>query len=108
MSNIIFNHKDEPMIKVSPDGLPSGIALIPAPLLTVAERKVEVKRARCSLACDGFFITSENRVRNVAFDKKGIRTTVKIQYRTCKTVEEAREVGEQIVECGKMAKEAKN
>jgi len=105
MGNIIFNDKDEPMIRVSPDGLPGGTALIPAPTLTVPERKKEVQRARCSLACEGYYITSQKRIRNVAFDKKGIRTTTKLEYRTCKTVEEAKEVEAQIVKCGKLAEE---
>ncbi len=101
MSNIIFNEKDEPMIRVSEDGLPAGTALGPAPLLKAKERMIEVERAKCSLAMLGFYITSQKKVVNKAFDKTGAKTTTEIKYRTCKTKDEAEEVGAQIVECAK-------
>lgn len=107
MSNIIFNDKDEPMFRISKDGLPGGTALVPAPLLKANERMVEVKRAKCSLARKGFYVTSQKKVANKAFDKTGAKTTTEIKYRTCKTEDEAKEVWAQIVECARAIEEGK-
>ncbi len=108
MSNIIFNDKDEPMIRISEDGLPAGTALVPAPLLKAKERIIEVNRAKCSLARLGFYITSQKKIVNKAFDKTGAKTTTEIKYRTCKTKDEAEEVGAQILECAELQEKGVN
>jgi hypothetical protein len=74
----------------SPDGLPSFEAVCPAPFVSETERQRKVDAARRGIVLDGAVITSERRIRNDAFDKRGEKTTTKFCARICKNEDEAR------------------
>lgn len=73
-------------------GLPRYIGLISAPMMTEEERQRRVQEAIDEIYRQGFFIVSQKRVSNTAFDEKGEATTTKIVYRMPKTEDEARAV----------------
>lgn len=76
-------------IAINPEGLPASECVVPAPLVSESERALEVQEQIDALYMRGYFITSQKRVRNPAFDESSQQTTTKISFRICKTQDEA-------------------
>jgi hypothetical protein len=83
-------------IAIRADGLPAAVGLTPVPFASEAERQQRIAAARDDLHLRGYFIESERRVRNEAFDKRGQKTTTEWRYRVCKNKDEAAAVLAQI------------
>lgn len=75
-------------IVISSDGVPSCVGLVLAAMMTEKKREERVNEAIDSAYLYGWFVESQTRIRNDAFDKPGEKTTTKLSLRACKTEDE--------------------
>lgn len=88
-------------ISVHPEGLPRIEGVIPAPdvWMSSEEKRVEFfDTSVMKIYLSGWYVVSQRRIRNTAFDKKGQKTTMKVIVRPCKTKKEAEFVRDKILE----------
>lgn len=78
-------------VAIVPSGLPRLTSVLPAPFATEDERLRLVLNARMSAHIDGYWIVEERPIRNVAFDKRGEKTSTRFVVRPCRTEAEATE-----------------
>jgi hypothetical protein len=105
MSLLSINKKAEIIIAIIPDGLPRITALIPAPFISEIERQKRIDDAIKGIWIDGYFIESQNRIKNDIFDKKSEKTTTQIVYRACKNKDEAEFILLKVIELMGIPKE---
>ena len=94
--NLGFNDDGSVEILISSDGLPSGSTIVPAPLMSEAEREAVVQRAIDTAYMRGWLIEGQRRIRNMVFDQPGVKTTTMLTLRTCKNKDEAEFVLSQV------------
>ena len=66
----------------------SGDCIIPAPMMSEAERQKRVEQYRLCAWANGCIIEREWRVHNPVFDKKGEKSTTMFRIRPAKTKDE--------------------
>jgi len=76
-------------VAMNPAGLPSFESVVPSPMQPLDKRERVVSDARDSIHMQGYFITAEKLIRNMAFDKRGEQSTTQISFRICKNEDEA-------------------
>ena len=91
-----INDTGEVVVLIDPDGLPAFWATVPTPMMSEIKRAEEVQDQIDSLYLSGYFVTSQKRAKNPAFDSGDEMTTTKIQYRACKNQDEALLVVEKV------------
>jgi hypothetical protein len=84
-------------VRVSADGLPSWEGVVPAPFMSETDRQRVHREAIEDAALRGFMVVKQARIRNVAFDKRGEKTTLKIEARTCRNRGEALALARDVV-----------
>ena len=83
------------------EGLPAITGTIPAPDINTSseeERQKRFDQVCAGITLQGYFFTRKQRIRNIAFDKPGQKTTLSIRYRPCKNEKEIKEVRALVVE----------
>ena len=83
------------------EGYPRFSGVIPAPDVNTQseeERKKRFDVACASISIQGYYFTKKRRIRNIAFDKPGQKTTLSVEYRACKNKREINEVHDLVVE----------
>ena len=71
-------------------------SIVPVPVMTESIRGKLIQSAVGSLYLRGFFVVSQERMRNPVFDREGEQTTTLIVYRACKNEDEAEVVKDEI------------
>lgn len=94
--NVTYFPDGSVQVAVNPEGLPSCEGLVPAPFMDEAQRQALIQQAIDHLYIHGWFVTGHRRIRNEAFDARNEYTTTQIDFRACKSDDEARYVMEQI------------
>jgi len=87
--NLRINDDGTGDVIVDPDGLPAMECIVPCPFGSIEDREEEARRNIEIIHCQGYVVTGQTMMRNEAFDRKGAKTTTRINYRACKTIEEA-------------------
>ena len=83
------------------EGLPAISGTIPAPDINTSseeERQKRFDQVCAGISLQGYFFTKKQRIRNIAFDKPGQKTTLSIRYRPCKNEKEIKEVHALVME----------
>jgi len=86
---LLIEPTGEAVIKINKDGLPEFEALVPCPFTSPENRDKEVREAINSVYMQGYFLTGQKLIRNIAFDKRREKTTTQVSFRACKNKDEA-------------------
>ena len=82
------------------DGFPIITAVCPAPDVntkTGGERQKLFDEAMNGITLQGYFITEQKMIKNIAFDRPGQKTTLQVKYRACRNKSEIESVHRKII-----------